>query len=194
MLTRLWATEIRDSADPEHIISEIDFLPVRVDLRQLSSGPLHLIGAHYIRREYPPGADPTRSGGELKTYETDGVPLIAPWFLYLRMTPSNINRLPPENWLNADGPYNDAANFALKHALDAGFVHNESFGVPGVYTPPDWGLVQGQDAFPVVHGVRYPKLGTHTFFASSFGAPADKELCWGLKAGEHFRNVRAMLR
>ena len=203
LLTRLWVTEIRDSSDPEHIISEIDFIPVRTDLRQFSKGPLHLIGTHYVRREYPaPGAspesrgdlrlsswksgemDPLKSPGALKTYEQDGIPLIAPWFLYLRMTPRNLDHLPPETWLGAAGPYNDAANLALKAALDAGFVTDE----------PDWGLVQGQDAWPVVHGVRYPRLGTHAFFASSFGAPADKELCWGLKAGDHFSNVRAMLR
>lgn len=185
MLTRLWAQEVRDSSDPEHLISEIDFLPVRTDLRQLSRGPLNLIGVNYVRREYPAGADPNRSGGELQKYETpEGVPLIAPWLLYVRMTPRNVDKLPPETWLDAAGPHNDAANFALKYALEAGFVTDE----------PDWGLVQGQDAWPVVHGVRYPRLGTHAFFAASLGAPADKELCWGLKAGDHFSNVRAMLR
>jgi hypothetical protein len=176
-------TEIRDG-DPENIISEIDFIPVRTDLSQLSRGPLNLIGVNYVRREYPAGADPNRSGGELQKYETpEGVPLIAPWFLYLRMTPRNVDNLPPENWLGAAGEFNDAANMALKAALDAGFVTDEDFG-----------LVQGQDAWPVVHGVRYPRLGTHAFFAASYGAEADKELCWRLKAGDHFNNVRAMLR
>ena len=183
LLTRLWVTEIRDAADPEHLISEIDFVPVRNALNFLSQAPFHLIGAKYVRREYEPGADPISTAGELKVYEINDLPLLAPWFLYLRFTPRNTQKLPPENWLAAGGQFNDAANLALLHAVQAGFVGEE-----------DWALLPGKDAWPVVHGVRYPKVGTHAFFASSLGAPADKELCWGLKAGDHFSNVRAMLR
>lgn len=185
MLTRLWVTEIRDSSDPEHIISEIDFIPVRGTLHNLSAGPLHLVVPQYVRREYPPGADPTKSGGQLKTYEQDGLPLAAPWFIYIRMTPANSGKLPPENWLAAAGKFNDAANLAVHNAVASGFVRNDD--------SPDWGLFQGRDAWPSVHGVHYPRLGTHTFFASSFDAPADKDLCWGLKAGDHFKNVRRLL-
>jgi hypothetical protein len=183
MLSRLWVEEVRDSADPEHLLSEIDFIPCRNALNFLSQAPFHLIGAKYVRREYPPGANPLHGPGEVKTYEMNGLPLIAPWFLYLRLSPQNSTKLPPETWLQAGGEFNDAANLALHHAIQAGFVREEDFA-----------LLPGKDAWPRCHGVWYPKVGTHAFFASSLGAPADKELCWGLKAGDHFSNVRALLR
>jgi len=184
MITRLWVEELRDSTDPEVLLSEIDFLPARNGLNFLSAAKqFNLIGTKYTRREYAPGEDPLKTSGELKTYEINELPLLAPWFLFLRFTPQNTQRLPPETWLQAGGHFNDAANLALLHAVQSGFVVED-----------DWALLPGKDAWPVVHGVRYPKVGTHAFFASSLGAPADKELCWGLKAGDHFSNVRSMLR
>ena len=197
-LTRLWVTEIRDHDDPFHVISEIDFNPQRLALvrlfRDATSCALRLVAPAYVTRDYLPEQHPARDQGVVRSYRAsadpqDPVHLMAPWFVYLDLRDrEHVLRL-PETWLGASGPFNDAANTALVTALEAGFLSTH---------PRNWGLLFHRDAWPAVHGVRYPRIGTHYFFARALDQPDDSVICWpdhkdSLTAGEHYRNIRRLI-
>jgi len=191
-LTRLWSTEILESPDDEHLISELDFLPYRDTVLRIATtaraGGFDLLGVPYVRRVYSPDQSTRLHSGKVETYEQDGLPLLGPWLLYLNLAKHRTLHLPQMDWLGAAGPFNDAGNLALHSLRASGFLTETNFA-----------LLPAKDAFPLIHGTQYPRVGIHTFFAREYDAPADKEILgFGCKepllAGTHLNNVRRLVK
>jgi len=157
LLERLWC-EARDDDDRHFVLSEIDFIPRRQGLVRLAEIDVPFVGVNYVTRI--PDAE-----GKLHKHELpDGVPLIGPWLLSVRL---DGRPEPPDNWLAAAGPFNDAANLALQRCLESGFC-----------TIAEVDLLRAKDDRPLSYGVRYPHIGRHLFYGSSLEKPADQVICF----------------
>jgi len=120
LLTRLWS-DIRSSDDPDIIISESDFIPQPTINWPPGTAAVFVTFAH--QHLAFPAILPCR-------------PYSAGW--YMRFNRSLFKSEPDLNWLNASGPFNDAANFAYLRAHLTGVIdwsssvlidpNNRSFG------------------------------------------------------------------
>lgn len=182
LLTRLWVTHIRPAnlAGCPVLLSEIDFIPVRGAANSRSWSNFTCVP--YCTRIYDPGVSPSLSGGRLQEASVSGFPLCAPWFAVFNL--DAFASVLDDDWLGASGPFNDAMNLAGHRLMERTSIRPH--------------FLSGKDAFPSIHGVRYPGLGTHCFFARALDEPEDTVICWpdqprSLTAGQHRTNVHQLL-
>ena len=184
LLCSIWA-KIRAEEDQIQLISEIDTIPHRNFFKTMDEKlkVKRLVAANYVTRIYKDSADVHVDAGNLKEHEYSGTPLCGPWLIGFNL--KDVSKWPDSNWLDAAGPFNDAANFAFRRALESGFAREEQIEV-----------LHGRDAFPIVHGISYKNLLLHTFFARNLANDCDPAapICWAhtkrpLTAGYHRWNV-----
>lgn len=180
LLSRLWLSEIRPALeDGENVlVSELDVVPdplLAARLAALEKAEPRFVFSQYVTRIYQPGSSVKLKPGKLKRHEqtfpgpTDNprdfltVPLIGPWFMWFPH--GDWVAKVPDYWLDAAGPFNDAANLALAHLRAAGVT------IPAT-------VMRGQDLWPLAWGVEYPGLGAHLFFMRHLDDPDDATVCW----------------
>ena len=164
-LTDLWQ-EALNTGTKKIVISELDFIPYDTFHDEMnmmleeSSG----VFVHNARRE---------PDGELVTYPD----LAGPWLLGVNL--ALLDRLPPLNWLDAGGPFNDAANLALQNFKGC--------------SADDPIVVNNYDCFPDALGLEYDGLGYHAFWNRHFDDPPGTILWAGVTVDQHLADIVARL-
>lgn len=181
-LVRLWQDVYVNErglreGDGKYLITENDFIIDEKFLQKLRTWPWpeRAIFARYQMREKD----------SLALRPSEG--LVGAWFIALNLRPTP-KRWPPMDWLRPAGPYNDAANFAFKEAIESGFLKLREIL---------W-LDATTHASPVSvdYSLKDNFVGCHTFFAREFSAPKDKILLPQLPeytAGRHVAEIQKYL-
>lgn len=186
LLTRIW-NDLRTCKEPI-LISESDFWAYADEVEDLLRHAQRLQRAacftplaRRLAHPLPSGMAPTDALGSLKFYE----PLVAPWFMLL--LPSNFQADPPLTWLQAAGPFNDAANCAYLRGVEAGafLEHNVKW------------LQKTKALGPVIRGntavIQYLH-GTHFFFTRHWhDNPETLLLPGGYTVGAHLAVIETWL-
>ena len=170
LLNRIYQ-EIVDHPDPQHVISEIDFLPYPTFKETADS---------VFRGGSPVALTPyvTRTS-ELQLI--NHWPLVGAWLLLLDK--SRFLKPPALTWLEASSVFNDAANHALHNLVAAGSIEDENDLTELLY----------YDNAPDSLGLEYSGLGYHAFFARHFNDPPSRDLFPGFTLAQHLADINARL-
>lgn len=174
LLTRIWTEEIKPrltAKSPEDVlVSELDFLPypnALISLRHTTG----FVFPQYVTRNYSKLTDDvTQDPGKLTRHTIDvpspdpacppaTIPLTGPWLM--RFPAGSWAKKMPRDWLDAAGPFNDAANLAYARLLA-----EQILDIPVTILP-------GDDLHPLAWGTDYPGLGQHLFWARTSDQDGD---------------------